>query len=193
MEIVDGQHRFLAAKKMGIPVIYRVVKDSGNDDFILVNSINKCLKTADYLNYYLKKGNKKMEQMDKIAKELEIPLDRIFCFMTGANRFNLERLEAMDLESHLDDFKSCVESLKEILHVLKNLPLDIPDKYLTTLKFQSALFRFLWENQIIIDVPSFINKIKRYHHLIVHGANQKLVYKMFQGVYNYGRKTCRIE
>lgn len=193
MEIVDGQHRFMAAQKLGIPITYRVVEDSGEDDFVLVNSINKSLRTADYLNYYLKKGHKKMVRLGEIADELEMSYDLIFYFMAGVNKFTPKRLEEIEPDANLEEFKECVQSLKRITELLERLPLDVPKPFITSTKFKTALFKFIWDNSILFDEESFVNKIKRYNHLIMHKASKSMCIQMFKNIYNHGRKTCRIE
>lgn len=51
MNIVDGQHRFLACKEMGLPIDYEVVEDS-QSMIIDLNTTQKKWSIYDYLKYY---------------------------------------------------------------------------------------------------------------------------------------------
>ncbi|MEK6881237.1 MAG: ParB/Srx family N-terminal domain-containing protein [Nanoarchaeota archaeon] len=53
MEIIDGQHRFLAAKKLGLEVYYTIDENSSFEDVIFLN-VSKSWKTEDYLNFFCK-------------------------------------------------------------------------------------------------------------------------------------------
>lgn len=53
MEVIDGQHRLLAAKELGIDIYYQVQKDLDSKDILLI-STSKAWTFSDYLNYYCK-------------------------------------------------------------------------------------------------------------------------------------------
>lgn len=55
MEIIDGQHRFLAAQSLGVAIFYQVIEELQSADIILMN-ISKSWVWVDYLNYYVKNG-----------------------------------------------------------------------------------------------------------------------------------------
>ncbi len=51
MEIIDGQHRLLAAKILGVEVYYQIEKKLTAQDIIKLN-ISKAWTLGDYLNFY---------------------------------------------------------------------------------------------------------------------------------------------
>ena len=55
MEILDGQHRFLAARELDLDIYYNVEKSLKGEDILLLNT-SKSWNSADYLNYYVKNG-----------------------------------------------------------------------------------------------------------------------------------------
>lgn len=55
MEVLDGQHRLLAAKSLGLEIYYKIEKSCNFGDIILLN-ISKSWGVNDYLNYYCKNG-----------------------------------------------------------------------------------------------------------------------------------------
>lgn len=55
MEIVDGQHRFVACKELGLPIEYEIVDECENL-YINLNIGSKPLSAIDYVKYYSAKG-----------------------------------------------------------------------------------------------------------------------------------------
>lgn len=56
MEIIDGQHRFMACQKLGIPVFYIVQEDLELRDVQLLNANAKNWNIYDYMNSYISMG-----------------------------------------------------------------------------------------------------------------------------------------
>lgn len=52
MEIIDGQHRIIAAEQLGIDVYYVVAKGLGFNDIVLMNTSVKSWGLQDYLDSY---------------------------------------------------------------------------------------------------------------------------------------------
>lgn len=58
MEIIDGQHRFEAAKKKGFPVYFIINKGYGILETQLLNTTQKNWSVDDFANFYCKLGKK---------------------------------------------------------------------------------------------------------------------------------------
>lgn len=57
MEIIDGQHRFLAMRELGLPINYVLVHGYGIDEVQVLNAIGMNWTKVDYLETYISKGN----------------------------------------------------------------------------------------------------------------------------------------
>jgi hypothetical protein len=57
MQIIDGQHRFLALKELGLPINYVIVHGYGIDEVQILNAIGMNWTKADYLETYISNGN----------------------------------------------------------------------------------------------------------------------------------------
>lgn len=81
MEIIDGQHRLLAAKEMGIDIWYVVQDDLDAQDILKMN-ISKNWLMADYFNFYVHHGYpeyiKLTEFMKKEGLNLQVSLNLIY-------------------------------------------------------------------------------------------------------------------
>ncbi len=81
MEIIDGQHRLLAAKELGIDIWYIVEQDLDAEDIIKMN-IAKSWLLGDYLNFYVKHGYVEYIKLNDFMKNeglnLQVTLNIIY-------------------------------------------------------------------------------------------------------------------
>ncbi len=57
MEIIDGQHRFLACKQLGLPILYDISKNADDHrTLILLNANQEPWRTGDYVYSWAKTG-----------------------------------------------------------------------------------------------------------------------------------------
>lgn len=68
LEVIDGQHRLIAAMELSVPIYYVIRQEVTGDDMVLLN-ISRSWKLEDFLNYYCKKGNKEYLKVSKIVQE----------------------------------------------------------------------------------------------------------------------------
>jgi hypothetical protein len=69
MQIIDGQHRLEAAKRLQVEVFYIIGKGLKLSDVITLNSRSKMWTTEDYLQSHVKNGNKEYEKIHPFANE----------------------------------------------------------------------------------------------------------------------------
>lgn len=72
MEIIDGQHRFLAAKELEVPIFYQVNEEATEEDIVLLNANQKRWLCDDYVNYYASKGHEGYVQILKFSQQNHI-------------------------------------------------------------------------------------------------------------------------
>lgn len=68
MEVIDGQHRLIAAAKLDYPVTYEVVPGLELEDVMSINTNSKGWSTMDFIDTYIKLGNPYYEQLKKFIK-----------------------------------------------------------------------------------------------------------------------------
>lgn len=74
MEIVDGQHRFEALKRLELPIVYKVMPDSKIDDLHLINANVKTWSSGDYVHFYAKRGRKDYIRLGQDLREHKVTL-----------------------------------------------------------------------------------------------------------------------
>lgn len=72
-EVLDGQHRLLAAKELGVPIYYKVEENLEQNDLILMN-LNKTWTQGDLLNYYVRNGYEEYIKLAEYVRQSNLPL-----------------------------------------------------------------------------------------------------------------------
>jgi disulfide oxidoreductase YuzD len=116
-QIIDGQHRFDAAKQLGLPIYYIVVRGYGLSEIHLLNSNSSNWGKIDYLQGYCDLGQKPYIQFkDFMQKYPDFGVASTFRLLAGhdkkfgrdsctAKDFENGRLVILDIEKSYDQAK----------------------------------------------------------------------------------------
>ncbi len=72
-EIIDGQHRLLAAKNLGVEIYYKVEHGLNSAEIMIMNMARNWI-ASDFLNYYCCQGNQNYLQLREFMKKNQLPL-----------------------------------------------------------------------------------------------------------------------
>jgi hypothetical protein len=124
MEIIDGQHRYLACKENNIPIFYIQSDKLTYDDIIVLNKDQKNWNLEDYISHHVTKGNINFIKLLVFSKKTGLSIS-LCCLFLGFNRKSLvysikngslifpnEEREEKILKkcNHLIDFKKSISS-----------------------------------------------------------------------------------
>lgn len=87
MEVIDGQHRLLAAKMLGVEVYYQKEKKLGANEVMLMNTA-KAWTCGDYLNFYCKNGYKEYQKLQNFMKKHNLNLRVALNICMGAGKYS---------------------------------------------------------------------------------------------------------
>lgn len=76
MEIIDGQGRFEARKRLGLPIPYYIVRGLSNDDCIRLNQYNSKWNDRDFAVCYSRGGNENYIRLLKLVKETGLTVNQ---------------------------------------------------------------------------------------------------------------------
>jgi hypothetical protein len=82
MEVMDGQHRLLAAKELGVEIYYQIDESLSIQDIINLN-VAKGWGIADYLNFYVKNGYEEYKKLQSFMKKNDLTLEIALHFTFG--------------------------------------------------------------------------------------------------------------
>ncbi len=94
MEVIDGQHRLAAAKKLGKHVWYRIEEKLQVSDMIAMNSNSKNWSVNDYINYHLVAGAPGYQILsDFMVSNPLIPVSTILALVTEETHAGGSKIE----------------------------------------------------------------------------------------------------
>lgn len=126
MEVIDGQHRLLAAQKLYVEIYYEIGEDLDSFDIILMN-INKSWSPVDFLNFYCKNNYIEYQKLDKFIKETKISLKVALSLIIGRGKNKFHEFKKGEFKFELVDdkkdyFNICWDTIEFIIKKNGNSP-----------------------------------------------------------------------
>jgi len=180
MEVLDGQHRLMAAKKLGVPIYYKIETELKAEDIITLN-VTKHWTMGDYLNYYCKNGYVEYQKLLAFMTKNQLPLRVAFNitqgkmkaafndYKTGKYVFNEEAAEV--------DLDVCWQTIYYV-HKMNGY-----SAYTNSSRFWTAILKLVKNPDFNFEKWSF--NLKKMVERIGHRAAVKDYLKTFQEIYNW--------
>lgn len=189
MEIMDGQHRLEAAKKLGIEIYYQINESAEDEDIILLNNNQKAWKIEDYVNFYINKGKVEYHNINSFLKDNKIGINFFIRNFFPSHdsqttkikhgQFKCPNPEALNVIQGI--LTRSEEIIKHIdFHLLRN-----HKAFLKTTNFKSAICQLILKG---VDQDVFKNKIEMKMDSIGPRANRIGYFIMFKDIYNWKNK-----
>lgn len=105
MEVIQGQHRVLAARKLGLEIYYMIVEDFKPQDIIAMNA-QKSWTTGDFLNFYCKNGYEHYIALKKFIEKHNLGLRTGILLTAGESKVAQQKFrdgEYIFVEETTDD------------------------------------------------------------------------------------------
>lgn len=184
MEILDGQHRYYAAKELLTPIYYQIEKEPIEDIIPLLNTNNKNWSNSEFINYYAKKGIPSYIRLIEVSKELETSISTVLAMGTNAK----DRSLAIKAGTFVFEEQSACERIKLVKGIIEFLNSKIPchDRmHFKNRMFLRALVLFIQQENVNYD--EFLRKLNlRLGH--IYRCSSMLEYlELFENIYNYRR------
>lgn len=186
MEIISGQHRFHAAKEMGLDIYY-VVDPNVSYEFILNdNSVQRTNSLTDVINFWSRKDKKESYvQLEKYIAQTGMSAKAIMALLFGshgATITNLLRSGDFIMPSDKTLMDKIVESYLRFIdscHQKHIKPLSM---------FEGAQFAHGFRALVIheeFDVEKFFKKVEEKWYEIKPQINHTAWSKLLLNIYNY--------
>lgn len=131
-ELIDGQHRYQAAKQLKIPVWYEIAPDLSTDEAQIINQNQNNWKLIDYARSHAAQGN---EHYKKFLKGVEehpmVPLYTIIRYLAGnalggkkSPEFKAGKFEARTYDVGM----VYLEMLEELIEINRRFGLSTPSE-----------------------------------------------------------------
>lgn len=184
MEVLDGQHRILAAKELGVEIFYQVENSLDSFDIITMN-ISKSWSSNDYLNFYCKHG---YDEYIKLKQFIDINNVSLTVGMSiaigqskqGRHDFRMGRFkfEHKDLS---DEIRMCWHTVDYIKKI------NGYSAYTTSTRFWNAVLKLVRHPSFNPDKWKF--NMERLVDKFCAKPSENMYVKMLQKIYNWKNQS----
>jgi len=187
MEVLDGQHRLLAAKELEVEVHYTVLEENDILDLIALNT-SKNWKNIDYLNFFCFHKYQEYIKLKEFIEKNNLTLKIGINLAMGISKHGLKDFKSGNFVFGnslvgLDIYK-CNETVNRI-KLLKG-----SFQWLTSTRFWNPLLRLIKHPEF--DFDKWIKNIELFVDRITQKATETGYLVMFEDIYNY-RNTNKIK
>lgn len=190
-EVIDGQHRLEAAKRLETPIYYNLQEELDHEDVIILNTNCKEWMLSDYYNMHVCKQNDNYIKFKRFIEKHTLGISTCLALF-GFHR-NQQALK--DFKSGKFTFPTAEEIAKieenilyirHIIELLKKYSIHSPRQYISKPVFWAALNNFISNDQVNIDV--FFKRITAKANMFRPLTTLKDYYNFFKELYNFNNK-----
>lgn len=188
MEVVDGQHRLVAARKMGIPVFYVIDDDYDPEKVIQINTTQMKWSLEDYLNFWMNKGKEDYIKLHNMCKDTGLSLRSTLVWVGGAKSgFGDKVFRCGEFHYKMSPQKIIgIHTAKRVIEKYTEKGLK-PKTILTSRAFHAALKNFLTND--LVCHSRFLDRIDSAPFMLRCASNWTDYFDQFIEIYNFNTKN----
>lgn len=177
MEIIDGQHRFYAAKELGLPIYYTVVPGLGINDARQMNILHKSWDLDDYAASYADGGDANYKRYLELKEDYGFSHSIILTYINGDEKKGAQSgFRAGEFTLSPDEVLKARERLDHLTDVAEQIPMA------SQKEFAVALLKCM--NVADYDTARMVNKLQ-YSHDIPKYASVLDYQRALEDIYNW--------
>ncbi len=180
-EIIDGQHRLQAARKLKLPIFYTIEKDYTLSEVHILNANTKVWNLKDFLIGYTNAKIKSYQLLYGLVQDEKLTVPILLC-MLGYQKSGkiIEIFKSGNFEltkEEVEEVKEIHEELKPFKHFFNCYPRRFVILYVNKIREHEKFdHKRLIKN---LNNKKFIDKIKRQ-------SNDREYIQLFEYIYNFG-------
>lgn len=179
--IIDGQHRFLAAKELQLPVWYLMTDNEDKSVIVTMNADKKAWSLADYCKMYAVQGNKYYTALRNFAERHNIRVGMAFALITGQEVTNTKALSKLFKEGGWvcteEELELAAKDYKNIMTITDMVSFSTTVRLITAILKMSRSNSFSWDRML--------ENCRRYRDKLYACTSHSSWLRMFEDVYNY--------
>lgn len=184
MEVIDGQHRVEALKRLNLPVLYQIHEGLTLKDCVAMNTSGRLWSCKDYVDSYAEMGNQDFIDLKWYARMFpEFSYNNIaaiLCNKTTARVGNLIKQGKLVLSYKGKEAEDRLEYINNICKSLKNFT-GRRECVLVVISRVMDLSN--------IDKKRLLEQMQKYGHLLVDVVDNKSCLSKIEEIYNYKKGT----
>jgi hypothetical protein len=184
MEILDGQHRLLAAKELDLEIFYEIQKKLDSTDIILLNVAKKWL-TVDYLNYYVKNEYEEYIKLKRFMDSQNITLKTSLGLSIGSRGNSYEDFNNGQYVFNLEEYREHIQDCWETINYIKRM--NTYSNYVHSARFWKALIKL--KTHANYDRKKWYTNLALMIDKVGPRIDEKGYSNMLMDVYNYQNRN----
>lgn len=184
MEIMDGQHRYMALKELGWDVMYYIDSNVTSKDLISINNTQTNWGMKDYVHYYAALGKPSYQRLENILnKYAELPT-KVILSAVGARYIKEYHIKNGNLEFTDEEFENGIECLDYLI--------DLKNKIKMKITNQVIFFFLIVKTYYLQGIDRgllFKNVMNRYG--TENYGNSEQCAQVLEHFYNYNQRNYR--
>lgn len=181
MKLIDGHHRLLVARELGLPVDYRIINSKDNTLIVKLNQDKEVWSFMDNIDTQVKLGNQNYVLLDRYMKNFP-ELRPTECIMLVKNSLNSSNREEIGNGSlKLGDLKIGYDWGHRIMSIKPFFP-----KYYNKSIFVRSLVK-IFSTHPEFQMDELLHKIKLRPNMMKPCGTVDQYVQMIEEVYNYRR------
>ena len=187
MEVIDGQHRLLAAKKLGEGIYYRQDKELTCSDIVIMN-VAKSWGVSDYLNYYCKNGYEEYQKLQQFMKTHQITVRVALNITMGCTKIGMRNFKEGKYQFKHDGVDEHLSICWETIDYIKKM--NGFSQYTQNSKFWSAMLTLIRHDNF--DANKWKENLKKMVERFTSKINKEDYLKLFSEVHNW-RNNIKVD
>jgi uncharacterized protein with PIN domain len=179
MEIIDGQHRFEAARQLNLPIRFIKVRGYALSQMQQMNALSKDWGLVDHIKAHADLGNTNFKQLMRYIKG-QTENHPLSVIMTSLGLQGSNTYDKLKTGSYRHDEKREAQSLRVLESVEKMRPFY---KGANRSNFVHAIMHL--RKHDVFDVELFIDKLSKYSSLMVDCTTRARYIDLIEHIYNY--------
>jgi len=180
-EVIDGQHRLIASKDLGLPVYYFINNNYSIKEMQRLNAINKNWTPINYLNTGVELNDQNYIDYKRFKNKYGFSHDINVTFLCDtSSHINLEKFKEGTFK--VKDYALACK-YAELIYLVSPYYKEFKRR-----RFVSALLFLLKHKQDVFSMQEFIDKLKTRPNSLQHCINTKQYLELIEEIYNYRRR-----
>ncbi|MFZ9956953.1 MAG: ParB N-terminal domain-containing protein [Flavobacteriales bacterium] len=180
-EIIDGHHRYLAAKNLGIPMLVQVCKGMSEESILESNQSQLDWDKHDFTGTFAKQGNQNYQAIiDFMKKYPKFKMTQTLILLKNEPNAHPKKKEFQEGKYTIGSFKKAEEFAVKIMEIADYFPKAYTGKFLSAIiccEVRSKDFVY----------SEFIDKLKKFPDKLTPSITTKSYLEKIEDLYNYHR------
>lgn len=184
-EVIDGQHRLLAASKLEVEIFYIVVPGITKDSMVSLNSNKSSWKADDYFRYWLNQGAIEYIKLNDFMRKHKLTLATgiAICDMWRSVKAT-KRFRDGEFVFNMNLTDEIIEMVREVVAMIKERKKE--SQYVASAMFFKSLTLFLSTDSMNFD--KFKERIQKQIPYIGPQSSLQSYVTMWTDIYNYKKR-----